>query len=428
MGHLTIAERLQIEHGLKNRCSLKEIGKSLGKAVSTISREIRKNSMPSEKGAQGRVLNRCVQRRNCSKKHLCANRCLRQCSACSRCNKVCADFIEEKCPALSIPPYVCNGCAKECRCVLRKCFYLHSPAEKSYRKRLTENRQGINLSEMERIELRSIIYEGLKKGQSIHHMAHANKDEFRVCEKSIYRYVNTGIFGIPGRSDLPRAMSLKPRKSKKVEHKVDTKCRTGRALADFHEFCKTNPDTPVVEMDSVLGGVGGKVLLTLNFNNCSLMLAFLRPSNTSQSVIDIFDQLEQTLGLNTFKQLFPVILTDNGSEFSNPLRLEFSPFHHSRRSRIFYCDPYSSYQKGRIENNHLNLRKIFPKGSSFKEYTQQNVNLALSHINSFARKSLNDIPAITLFKTLYGEKILQKLEINLIRANEICLTPDLLKK
>ena len=71
-------------------------------------------------------------------------------------------------------------------------------------------------------------------------------------------------------------------------------------------------------MDFVIGSKGGKVLLTVYLVNVSLMLGFLREANTSQSVIDVFENLYQKLGGMEFRRLFPVILTDNGSEFSNP--------------------------------------------------------------------------------------------------------------
>ena len=64
--------------------------------------------------------------------------------------------------------------------------------------------------------------------------------------------------------------------------------------------------------------------LTIHFVDTSLMLAFLRDANTSKSVTDIFNMLDESLGKTLFKRLFPVILTDNGSEFSNPKAIEYS--------------------------------------------------------------------------------------------------------
>ena len=91
-------------------------------------------------------------------------------------------------------------------------------------------------------------------------------------------------------------------------------------------------------MDSVEGRKGGKVLLTIYFRNCGLMLAFIRDSNTAKSVTEIFERLYKLLGHSTFTNLFQVILTDRGSEFTNPLSIEFNE-NDERRTHIFYCDP-----------------------------------------------------------------------------------------
>ena len=124
--------------------------------------------------------------------------------------------------------------------------------------------------------------------------------------------------------------------------------------------------------------------------------------------------------------LFKVILTDNGSEFSNTEALEISPFNGKQRTRIFYCDPYSAYQKGHVENNHLNLRRILEKKTSFDDLEQSDMIRVMSHLNSFARKSLNNVPAISLFETIYGKDILPKIGVALIRPQDIILSSQLI--
>lgn len=428
MSHLTESDRLTIEHGLQIRLSFQQIAQELGKSRTTILREVLKHRISSTKGASGRVLNRCIYRRDCNTWHLCeGKRCHRKCSACAFCNTVCSKFKEDICRKLSKVPYVCNGCADRSKCVLKKQFYVSSSAEHEYRQLLVGARNGANLTEAEQEAISKTIHAGIQNGQSVYHIMVSNKDKFTVCEKTVYRYINAGIIRTK-RGDMPKSCSMKPRKRKALDHKVDTKCRINRAYADYEKYREEHPDLPVVEMDSVIGKVGGKVLLTMNFNNCALMLAFLRNSNNSQSVIDVFNMLEKRLGSEVFQALFPVILTDNGSEFSNPNALEISPFTGNIRTRIFYCNPYSSWQKGHVENNHLNLRKIIPKGRSLENFTQEDINIVLSHINSLARKNLNDTSAAVLFEKLYGKEILQKIGIEVISENNVCLLPDLINK
>ena len=157
------------------------------------------------------------------------------------------------------------------------------------------------------------------------------------------------------------------------------------------------------------------------------MLAFLRNANTSLSVIDIFDGLERLLGLEVFRSVFPVLLTDNGTEFSNPGAIERSVDGESVRTRVFYCDPYAAWQKPNVENNHRNLRRILPKGESMDFLTQEKVNLALSHMNSVIRASLGNVTAARRFAQCYGEDVLEKLGIGEIAPDQVRMTPELVR-
>jgi IS30 family transposase len=170
-------------------------------------------------------------------------------------------------------------------------------------------------------------------------------------EKTIYNYVDACLFDVRN-IDLPRKVKFRER-YKKPEFKVDKGCRIGRNYDSYQAFLEKNSDTAIVQMDSVIGSKGGKCLLTIHFVDTSLMLAFLRESNTSKSVTDIFEMLYKTLGKELFIKLFPVILTDNGSEFSNPKAIEYgAEYFTGHRTHVFYCDAGSPYQKGAIEVNH----------------------------------------------------------------------------
>jgi IS30 family transposase len=425
--HLTDLERLEIEQNLKNSVPLKRIAESLGKSTSTISREIRARASVSDKCAPYRIPNRCEKRMDCQKHYLCEDKpnCTKRCSTCKLCNERCEEFEEQICYKLYDPPYVCNGCVEESRCVLRKKYYLHKKAHDAYREMLVESRVGANISEGELLAIDAFVSPLLMHGQSVHHIFANNPDHFDVSEKSIYRYVDGGL--LKARNiDMPRVCRLKPRKSKPVVHKIDRGCRIGRSYAEFSKLMELERVT-AVEMDSVVGRIGGQVLLTFLFKSCDFMLAFIRERNTSQSVIDCFNMLYDLLGSKCFMALCPVILTDNGSEFSNPTALEFDA-QGNRRSSIYYCDPYASFQKPNVELNHEFLRRILPKGTSFDNLTQTDINLAISHINSYSREKLNHKTPLDMFGFLFGTNVLDKLEIRKIPANDIILKPSLLNK
>ena len=158
------------------------------------------------------------------------------------------------------------------------------------------------------------------------------------------------------------------------------------------------------------------------------MLAFLREANTSASVIHIINALDKVLGTENFNRLFPVILTDNGSEFSNPEEIEYREKVPRLRTRVFYCDPGSPYQKGACEVNHELIRRILPKGMSFDDLTQKDIFLMMDHINSYKRKKLNNRSPYDAFSFYYGEELLKKLGCSKVAAEGIILKPKLLKK
>ena len=127
--------------------------------------------------------------------------------------------------------------------------------------------------------------------------------------------------------------------------------RQERTYRDFLIYIAQNPEFSIVERDTVEGRKNGKVLLTMLIRSCCFGLAFLMDDKTQKSVEACFDILYESLGEKLFETVFGVVLTDNGSEFLNPISLECDNdgvIH----TRVFYCDPNSSYQKGMLEKNH----------------------------------------------------------------------------
>jgi len=430
--HLTYENRVQIEIQLNAGASLAEIATALGKARSTIGREIRKHRQEKDVGSVGRARNRCIHKRNCNHYGICSDqpRCQKKCSTCQWCNSHCSDFAEEHCPKLSCAPYVCNGCQDLHKCVLRKFFYRAKAADQEYRSVLVGNREGFNLTMGEIKLINDIVSPCIKQGQSVYHICVNNADKLPVCGRTVQRLINSNMLDASV-LDQPRTCKLRLRKGNKRQQKIDKECRKGRTIEDFHLYCSMQPDIAFVEMDSVLGKKGGKVLLTLIFPKSDLLLAFIRDHNTSQSAIDWINFLHQGLGHDDFCRLFPVLLTDNGSEFTNPKAMEFSQ-DGSLRTRVFYCDPMASYQKPNVENSHTFIRRVLPKGTSFDHLCQDDISLMMSHINSYKRSALGGKSPFEVFAFHYGDDMAQKLLhllcLEQINPRDIVLKPSLLKK
>ena len=425
--HLVLYERATIEVRLRERASFTEIGRELGKDPSTISKEVRLHSQTVRKDS----FNPCSKRSTCDEYGTACSKCKLQYSkSCKRCPRVkcyehCKQFEVLVCNKLKKPPYVCNGCIQRQSCKLEKHIYSAKSAQKNYETTRSESRQGIAITPEELKRVDAIVSPLVKLGQSIHMICVNNADDIMLDEKTIYNYIDAGLLSVDN-VGLPRKVRYRTRSHKKPV-RVDKQCHVGRTYEDFETYLAANPDIPIVEMDSVEGRKGGKVLLTIYFRNCSLMLAFIRDNNTAKSVTEVFDWLYEQLGHDTFTALFQVIITDRGSEFTNPLAIEFNK-DNERRTHIFYCDPQRSDQKGGCEVTHEMIRRILPKKTSFDNLTQDDITLMMSHINSYSRKKLNNQSAHQLFSFINGGDILDKLGIKSIPANEINLTPLLLKK
>jgi IS30 family transposase len=270
----------------------------------------------------------------------------------------------------------------------------------------------------------------LKQGQSIAHIYANHGHEIPCSRRTLYHYLDKGVFEARN-IDLRRRVryKCKERKSPTRISLAAREFRINRTYDDFKELIKKVPETSVVELDTVEGGHGNskQAFLTMLFRNCSLMLIFVLEEKTQDCVIEIFDTLSEKLGIDTFKKLFPVILTDNGIEFQHPKRIECDA-NGEVRTRVYYCNPNSSWQKGMIEKNHEYIRYVIPKGQSLDPYTQDDVTLLMNHINSEARDSLNGCNPFKLSLLLLDNKLHKLLHLKEIAPDEVQLQPGLLRK
>ena len=427
--HLLYDERLTIESMLKKQASFKQIAAELEKDPCTISREIRARLVFEKTGARHKNYNSCVYRYSCTKVSVCTQ-CKSDvhytyCRNCFACNKFCPDFKPYVCPKLQHPPYVCNGCSDRTSCCLEKRVYRAKEAHYDYRAVLSEVRSGTSSSEDEVMFLDNLITPLVEQHQSPHHIYITHKDELNICERTIYRMIDSRIISAKN-IDLPRKVRFRSRK-KTVFMKVDRACRIDRTYVDYITYKADHPDFPVVELDSVEGKIGGPVLLTIHFVKSEMMLAFIRAHNDSKSVSEIFNRLHTTLGVDCYKSLFRICLADRGSEFSNPSAIEFGS-DSDREVRLFYCDPQCPQQKGSAERNHEFIRYFIPKGTDLNIYTQDDISLMMDHINSYSRESLGNKSPYEVFAFMYGENVLTSLNCNKILPQNVTLGKAVFKR
>ena len=404
--HLTKEERDIIEFMLKDEYSLTDISKTISRDLTTISKEIKKHRYL--KYPDGLSKNWCINRTQC-KEFNCTNK------------KECFDMI---CPLLKKSPYVCNGCKKRANCRLVKYYYDAKLSYNDYRDNLSNSRMGIRLSKEKEFEIEKVIYDLIiNKSQSVNEIYINHPDLLDFSKQTFYSYVNQGVFHLKN-IDLRRKVSYKPRIKENKRIRLETKIRINRTYKDFISFSSLHPKFNIVEMDTVEGTKGGKVFLTLYFRKHNLMLIFLLESKTTDEVNKTFDYLKNKLGKTLFKRLFRIILTDNGSEFFIPDSIE--RINGKKIINLFYCDPCCSWQKGGIEKNHEYIRYVLPKGSTFNYLTNDDINLLVNHINSTPRGILHNKTPYNSFKDEFGIDILNLLNIDFIKPNDVNHSLDLL--
>ena len=428
--HLSLDNRILIESGLSEGRTLSAIAADINKDPSTISKEIKKHRIKQYHNTFNDHPNKCANKKDCKKTYLCGShsRCLgKLCKKCSLCNTRCPDFVQISfhCDKLDKAPYVCNGCQKRFHCRKDKAFYKAVQANKEYRAVLTESRAGINISEYDLFEIDSIVSPLILKGQSPYTILN-NHPEISLSEKTLYNYIDNGALTVKN-IDLPKKVKYKPRQIHDTEID-DTGIFENRTYKDYIAFMSHYPDTSVVEMDTVVGCEGShKVLLTFHFTCCDLMMAYLISSREAKYVEAVFDRMEKKISTFIFCQAFNLILTDRGGEFKHPDKLECGE-NNTIRTSIYYCDPMCSWQKPHCEKNHEYIRKICPKGTSFDDFTQKDIDLMMSHINSSPRESFGGYTPLALANMMLPKELLDCFGLKPISPDEVTLTPDLLKK
>lgn len=436
--HLSTSQRIHIEKGLNDGLPFAANARKLDKHPSTIAKEVKKyrTLQPREKDPMKPA--RCALFKECTLRFLCDKKdCVKMCKSCydvklqvSKCSYLCSEYREPQCASISKAPFVCNHCARQRTCNKEKAYYIAQNADQSSQELLVSCRQGINQAPADIAMLDTLISPLLAQGQSLAHIYAFHGHEIPCSRKTLYNYIDQGVFTAKN-IDLHRKVryKCKPRKTGTRVSLAAKEFRIGRTYEDFQKFIQENPDIPVVELDTVEGGRDNstQAFLTIFFRNCSLMLIFVLQEKSQDQVIKVFDYLTEKLGIKVFQELFPVILTDNGVEFQFPERLECDK-NGEIRTKIFYCNPNSSWQKGRIEKNHEYIRYVIPKSQSLDHYKQRDACVLMNHINSEARDSLNGCSPFRLSKMLLNNRLHRLLCLQEIPGDQVHLKPSLLKK
>ena len=389
------AERGAIEHTLDRGAGAREIARELGRSPSTVSGEVARNRTVCKGPGKG-----------------------------GRAGEPPADA----CPKPALWPHVCNGCRqRRYGCNRRwRCEYSAARAQRLADEELSESRSGVDRGEEEFAEIMEALRHDLARGLSPAQIAEGRAAEFSVSPSTLYRWIERGYAGMSN-LDLRRKVGYKPRSH--AQPKRPTAHGAGRSHAAFAKLAG-EARAAACEIDTVIGrSRDSKRLLTLYLRPFKLQLALLMESGASCEPPAQLDMLEPGLGKEAFRSLFGTVLTDNGSEFSDAGAIERSALPgRARRLSLFYCDARQSQQKGGCERNHVELRKLLPKGRgiAFDDLERADTAVVMSQLNSEPRPSLGGLSPIRMLLAARGDEgaaLLDLLGIEEVPYESLDLTP-----
>ena len=370
--HLTFEQRKVISNGISHNYKLKDIAETLGFDPTSISKEVKRNR---ESITIGKNITNCKR--------------------------------------VSRWPYVCTGCNKKYnhQCCFTKYKYDAQKAQNKADINLVNSRKGIDIDSKEFQELDKIVKDGIDNKKSIYQITIENKDIINKSVTTLYRYVNKGYLTTK-RIDLPYAVTYKKRKhNKKYEYSENkTIDRTGHTYIDYLAYIHKHPGIYVWQLD-FLGSIktDNNNILSLILPDLQFCLLDLIKNPNQEKVVEFFDELEEKIGIDVFKELIPVILTDRDPNFTDIEGICFSKITGEERCKLFFCDAYVSNQKPNVENMNKQLRLFFPKGKTIDTYKKQDIiNINQTLLNR-PLKSLDSYTPKEAFINVFDEELFNKL-------------------
>ncbi|OUP10373.1 IS30 family transposase [Collinsella sp. An2] len=397
---LTLDDRRGIERGLDRGESMREIARRLGRAPSTVTREVKRNRVYlSPRDMEGQRFPEGDQ--------------------------------PGLCGLLAAPPGVCNGCNKRrCGCSRRpKAAYRAVRAQALADEELREARKGVDETESGMAMKLETIRSDLARGLSPAQIA-ATRPSLGASRSTIYRWVDEGYGGMSN-MELRRKVGYKPRKRKPGGG--GTRHSDRRSYAAFLALPQDARDG-CWEMDTVEGRQSDSAcLLTLHNRAARFQLALPMAAKTSEETKRVLLGIGRVLGRDGVRRVFRCVLTDNGSEFADEAAIAAAFGEGPGETRLFYCDPMRSDQKGACERNHVEVRKLLPKGRgiSFDRLAPADCSLLMSQLNSEPRGVLAFMPPARMLLAAFGDDaraIMDAYGIELLDPSELDLTPACIER
>lgn len=392
--HLDKEQRNTIEHLINNNNNFTSIAEDIKVDRTTISKEIRRNryvksSWFSEYSNTG--IEKAI-------------------NACERLRK---------------PPYCCNACPNKGYCTKIHLYYNATKAQKHYDEQLVEARKGLDITKEEIDKINEVIVPLVKnKKQSVNQIYANHSDILTMSKTTFYKYVDLRVIGIDN-LDLTKKVKYKQRKNNKdKKNKRNLALSIGRTYEDYIIRVEKEKTLNEWQLDTVIGkNSDSKALLTFLFVKTNFMIIRLLDKKCVDAVNKEFDKIKEKLGTKLYEKIVELILTDNGSEFFDPVHIESDMKTGKKLTSLYYCHPNSPEEKSEIECNHKYIRFYLPKSTSFEKLTKEQVKKIEDNINNIPRDIFGNKTPYELTKEMFPE-LIELLDAKYIEADEVTLNPD----
>lgn len=224
---------------------------------------------------------------------------------------------------------------------------------------------------------RRVLKDGLSPCAALGELKQKNLPYTHISKTTLYRYIRMGIF--------PH-LTMKNRGHDKKYQKVKAKrAPRGMSIEKRPESIMNRDEFGHWEMDCVCGK-GRSVLLVLTERMTRREIIHPMDSQSARNVVRFLNKLEKKFGKN-FKKVFKTITVDNGTEFSDCKGMEKSIFK-GARTQVYYCHPYSSWERGSNERLNREIRRLIPKGSNIAHYSPKEIQRVQDWVNAYPREIL----------------------------------------
>lgn len=221
-----------------------------------------------------------------------------------------------------------------------------------------------------------------------------------VCRNTIYNYIKMGLFMGVSMSTLPM-----PRKSqgkgKIARRRVSLNNMVCQSIEDRNKEILTREELGHWEMDTVVSGKGGKgVLLVFTERKTRYEEIYKIKSKSMQDVVSCLNSIERKIGVSAFRNKYKTITCDNGVEFLDASGISQSFRSNAKRTDLYYCHPYSSWERGSNENANKLIRRWIPKGADISTYSKKYIQMVQTWINNYPREIHNGLSALKYLDAL----------------------------